>query len=363
VSRPRLIVVGPLPPPIHGVTVSTTLVLANPYLRERFVIEHLDTSDHRDAQNVGRWDVTNIRVGIANLMRLTRMLRGSRGVLYLPISQSSGAFLRDSFFIRMANASGWRVGIHLRGSEFWRFYTRQRRPYRRWTRLTLARVSAAAVLGESLRHAFGDLVSTERIAVVPNGTPPNRAGDSIRDTRCVVFLSNLRRRKGVTEALDAALMALREVPSARVIFVGTWEDERLERDLRSAAAGMRGVEFRPSVSGSAKDELLATAGILLFPPREPEGHPRVVLEAMAAGLPVVTTDRGAIAETVRDGITGFVLPDPDPVELAGRLVSLLTDEDLYKRMSTAARSEYEAKYTQTAADARLADWLVDVATR
>ena len=358
-----MIVVGPLPPPIHGVTVSTSLVLANPYLRERFVVEHLDTSDHRGAQNVGRWDITNIRVGLTNVMHLIGMLRGARGVLYLPVSQSSGAFLRDSLFIRLANAAGWRVVIHLRGSEFWSFYGRQRGLYRRWTRSTLARVCEAAVLGESLRHAFGDLVSSDRIAVVGNGTPPNTAEDSIRDRRCVVFLSNLRRRKGVREALDAALMALREVPAARVIFVGDWEDERLERDLRSAAARMPGVQFRPSVSGGEKDELLATSGVLLFPPREPEGHPRVVLEAMAAGLPVVTTDRGAIAETVRDGITGFVLPEPDPVELAARLVSLLTEEDLYERMSTAAQSEYAAKYTQTAADARLADWLMNVATR
>ena len=101
-SRPRLIVVGPLPPPVHGVTVSTGLVLANPRLRERFDVEHLDTSDHRDGTNVGRWDMTNVRIGVMNVIRLMGMLRGSRGVLYLPISQSSGAFLRDSFFIRLA---------------------------------------------------------------------------------------------------------------------------------------------------------------------------------------------------------------------------------------------------------------------
>jgi len=357
-----LIVVGPLPPPVHGVTVSTGLVLANPRLRECFDVEHLDTSDHRDGTNVGRWDMTNVRIGVTNVIRLIGMLRGSGGVLYLPISQSSGAFLRDSFFIRLASAFGWHVGIHLRGSEFWRFYVSKSQPYRWWMRGTLARVSASAVMGESLRDAFGGLVSSERISVVPNGTPHNTADDSIRDKQCALFLSNFRRRKGVIEALEAALLALREVPSARFVFVGAWEDG-LEHDPTTAAARNHGVEFRPPVSGSTKDELLATAGILLFPPREPEGHPRVVLEAMAAGLPVITTDRGAIAETVRDGITGFVLPDPDPVELAVRLVSLLTDDDLYTRMSTAARSEYEAKHTQAAADERLADWLVHVATR
>src|SRR5205814_97211 len=56
----RLIVVGPLPPPLHGVTISTSLVLANPILHERFAVQHLDTSDHRSGRNIGRWDITNV---------------------------------------------------------------------------------------------------------------------------------------------------------------------------------------------------------------------------------------------------------------------------------------------------------------
>ena len=73
--------------------------------------------------------------------------------------------------------------------------------------------------------------------------------------------------------------------------------------------------------------------MLLFPPVEPEGHPRVVLEALAAGLPVITTDRGAIAETVVEGESGFVLDHPVPDELAARVLRLLRDPELRDRMS------------------------------
>src|SRR3954469_19616628 len=97
-TRKPLIVVGPLPPPIHGVSVSTSLVLANPLLRERFALSHLDTSDFRTRENVGRWDSTNIRLGLVALARLLRLLRQNPGVVYLPISQNGGGLLRDSLF-------------------------------------------------------------------------------------------------------------------------------------------------------------------------------------------------------------------------------------------------------------------------
>ena len=82
---------------------------------------------------------------------------------------------------------------------------------------------------------------------------------------------------------------------------------------------------------------------------------------MAAGLPVIATDRGAIAETVVDGECGYVLADPDPSELAERMLRLLDDPELRSSMSRAARSRYLARFTQEAADRALADWLTRVA--
>ena len=360
-TKSRLIVIGPLPPPAHGVTISTSLVLGNETLRERFQVMHLDTSDHRSGRNVGRWDITNVVLGVRDLVRLTHLVRGRPGVVYLPISQSSGAFLRDSLFMHLARLRGWRIAIHLRGSEILRFYRLQPRLYRWWIRQTLGRVSSAAVVGESLRGVFGELVPAERIAVVANGTPRIDLRNVERRERQVLFLSNLRRRKGVVEAVSAALAVSRSVPEARFVFAGAWEDDELERTVREMAAPLDGrIEFRQAVYGREKDELVAASGVLLFPPREPEGHPRVVLEAISAGLPVVATDRGAIAETIEDGVSGFVLPEPDPSALAERLTRLLQDGDLYRSMSRAAFARYEERFTQAEADHSLATWLLDV---
>jgi glycosyltransferase involved in cell wall biosynthesis len=358
----RLIVIGPLPPPHYGVTVSTTLVLANAELRRNFDVEHFDTSDHRSMRNVGRWDLRNVVLAVAAVARFAFRLRGVRGIVYLPISQGLPGLARDTLLIHLAAMRGWKVTAHLRGSELGEVYRRQPAPIRRWLSLAFDRLDSVAVLGDSLRTVLEGVIPRQRIAVVPNGTPdpgPNAAQG--RESRGV-YLGTLRARKGVVQAMEAALMVLREDPSARFAFVGDCPDESLARTLAHLASKADGrIELRNSVSGKEKRALLATSALLLFPPEEPEGQPRVVLEAMAAGLPVISTDRGAIAETVGDKVAGCVLSDPIPSELAHCMLRLLRDGPLRASMSEAARSRYLERFTQPAADQALANWLARVA--
>ncbi|MCA1570250.1 MAG: glycosyltransferase family 4 protein, partial [Chloroflexi bacterium] len=295
-AKRRLVIVGPLPPPYHGASVSTGLLVSSETLRRRFALAHVDISDRRCGRaNIGRWpDV----------------------------------------------------------------YRAQPAPMRAWMRFTLRRVTSMGVMGESLRGLFDGLVAAERIAVVANGTPEITLPSLPRDPQQVLFFSNLRRRKGVIESVDAAIEVLREHPQARFVFVGDWESDELERDVRARArqAG-DSVEFRPSATGDDRLALFACSSMLLFPPVQPEGHPRVVLEALAAGLPVITTDRGAIAETVVDGESGYVLEHPVPSELAACVLRLLRDPQLRDRMSRAARARYLERFTQEAADGAFADWI------
>jgi glycosyltransferase involved in cell wall biosynthesis len=344
------------------VTISTSLVLANSALHERFDVEHLDTSDHRTPENVGRWELWNVILGVRDLLRLVLRLRHGGGVVYLPISQGTPGFLRDSLFVHAARLTGWKVALHLRGGEFRRFYATSPAPIRWWIRLTLRRVTSAAVMGPSLMGQFDGLVPRNRVAVVPNGTPDLEPEGAARDPERVLFLSHLRRRKGVVESVEAALEVLRRRPTARFLFAGEWDEAQLEIQLRARVRNAGdAVAFIGAVADDRKRDLLITSSVLLFPPTEPEGHPRVILEALSAALPVVTTGRGAIVDTISDGENGFVLPNAEPEQLAARTLRLLADPSLRDRMSRAARATYLERFTQGRADRLLSDWLREVA--
>jgi glycosyltransferase involved in cell wall biosynthesis len=339
-------------------------VLENLRLREGFRVEHLDTTDPRPLANLGRWDIPNIALGLRAAVRLLAMLRGQRGILYLPLSENAGGFLRDSFFIHLAALRHWKIALHIRNSMFRQFYASQSALYRGWIRLTMRRVSGLAVLGESLRHLFDGLIAPGRVAVVPNGTPDVKVRDVQANPNRVLYLSNFCLKKGIDHAVETAIIVQKRNPTAEFVFAGEWEDEGVERRIRGriASDGDRITFLRP-VRGEQKDRLLASAWVLLFPVAWGEGHPRILLEALAAGVPPVTTNRATIAETVIDGESGFVVADPDPQTLADKVSLLLSNPELRDSMSRAARERYLDRFTQGHADRALANWLTAMAGR
>jgi glycosyltransferase involved in cell wall biosynthesis len=70
----------------------------------------------------------------------------------------------------------------------------------------------------------------------------------------------------------------------------------------------------------------------------------VILEASAAGKPSVSVQVGSVGDMIEDGVSGFIVPQDDITALADRLVSLLSDDDLRRRMGAAARQRVEARF-------------------
>ena len=365
-TQPKILVIGPTPPPYHGVAVSTRLILDSPALN-CFRLLHLDTTDRRSIENIGTFEWGNIILGLWHaLLFLILIVRQRPDLVYLPISQGLGGYLRDLTFLLPARWLRTPAVVHLRGSEFHTFYAQAGRPMQALIRYSLATTQRVIVLGASLRRVFEGLVPAERVVVVPNGTRDFTASLPCREHRERVrglFLSNLRPRKGVFVALEAAVQALERFPQLEFVFAGGWELEadRQRACDRLAECGVADrILFPGVVVGEQKHQLLLDSDFLVFPPIEPEGQPRVVLEAMAAGLPVITTDQGAIAETVVEGETGFVVATGDVAAIVERIALVLEQPERRRGMSAAARARFLAHYTAEASNAQLAQVFWDV---
>jgi glycosyltransferase involved in cell wall biosynthesis len=81
-------------------------------------------------------------------------------------------------------------------------------------------------------------------------------------------------------------------------------------------------------------------------PHQPEGQPIVIIEALAAGLPVIATARGAIPAMVLDGVNGFIVPEHDPEAIAVRLTLLRENPSLRLSMGRASRALFEEHFTE-----------------
>jgi glycosyltransferase involved in cell wall biosynthesis len=355
-SRPTVLVVGPLPPPYHGGAVATSYVLGSE-LAERFRLVHVDTRDTRGQQNMGRLDLRNVVLAFRHArMFLTSLLREAPALVYVPIAQNRLGYLRDCLFLVPALLAGRRVVVHVHAGGFRDFYDGADPLTRALVRGTLARVQRAIVLGERLRASVAGLVPDARVTVVPNGVAdpfggrPRAsfdAGAREAGTVTVLYLGTLMEAKGFLDLLAAARRLRAERPGLRYIFAGSfYRASDRARALELLADGLRDVvELTGVVDGERKAALLRQADLLVLPTRYAnEAHPYVVLEAMAAGLPVVTTARGAIAETVRDGETGVIVPEGDVSAIAEAIARLAVDAPLRRRMSDAARRRYVEEY-------------------
>jgi L-malate glycosyltransferase len=200
---------------------------------------------------------------------------------------------------------------------------------------------------ESVRDRLvADRVNRQRITVVHDGVdvdyiaqlaPANVHAAFYLPTGAPVVgnVAALAPHKGHQQLLDAAALVLHDVPDARFVIVGDGEQRAaLEKQIHE----MR-LERHIFIAGFRTDVLELMRGFDIFATSPVhEGMCLALVDAMAAGKPAVATRAGGIPEVMVNGETGYLVEPRDHVGLADRLVKLLKDQPLRKRMGMAAQA-------------------------
>ena len=169
----------------------------------------------------------------------------------------------------------------------------------------------------------------------------------VQNQAVILAVGRLSSEKGQAILLQAAarLEKMNEAPDFRVVVVGDGpEQENLQRLTARLGIGQRIV-----MAGFQTDvRPYYCLSTLLALPSYSEGSPNVVLEAMAAGLPIAATDAGGVPEILEDGISGLLVQPGDPQAMAEAILRILRDKALASRLAAAARSCAQSKYTPQA---------------
>ena len=197
-------------------------------------------------------------------------------------------------------------------------------------------------------------VPRERIEVIYPGVdstwycPDPRAPRAERPT--FLYVGRLKRYKGVEIALRALSVARRTRPDLTLEIAGQGDDRsRLETLARGIGLGDV-VRFLGFVGEDEKRRLMRRAWALVFPsPKEGWGISNV--EAAACGTPALASDSPGLRESVRHGITGYLVPHGDANALAERMLALAADPELVARLGRAARTFAEGLSWESAARA------------
>ncbi|HVL76715.1 MAG TPA: glycosyltransferase family 4 protein, partial [Noviherbaspirillum sp.] len=152
-------------------------------------------------------------------------------------------------------------------------------------------------------------------------------------------------RKGTYDLLRAVARVVKTHPDLKLVLAGDGEIERVRREVVRLGLTSH-VEVLDWVSGRRKEALLERAAIYVLP-SYCEGLPMSVLEAMAAGLPVVTTPVGGVPEAITDGLEGRLVVPGDVDALCEALDALLSQLELRRQMGQAARAKIETTFSAT----------------
>lgn len=353
-KKARLLIIGPTPPPYHGVAVAISNLLMS-RLTDEFDVTHLDLADRRGIAHVNKPDWYDVLLFIRQWVRLWRLLLTRRPqVVYLVISQTTVGFIRDSFWIWPSVLLGAKIVMHLHGGALREWYGTRWPMMRAYVRMVLATVNKMIILGESLRGIFSGLLPDDRVAVIPNGVdvlweePEREPQNGTRPWR-ILHLNTLNRMKGTLVLLAAIPTVLRHRRDVAFVFAGNWSHTLHRRVAEWYIAQHRlepYVTFTGEVTGLEKHALLRSADVFVFPGLQQEGQPLVVLEAMAAGLPIVFTNQGCLRETVINGECGVETYTEDPYDLAQRLCCLLDNPEDQRQFGRNARRRCQLFYSK-----------------
>ncbi len=196
------------------------------------------------------------------------------------------------------------------------------------------------------RLIAGSGIDTERFDRAADAGPsPEELRRSLGLSGCeiVVTVTRLTRQKGIPTLLEAAALVHRRRPGVRFLLVGPRESEGSlavsKAEIDRHAPYVIAVGSRSDVAA-----LLRLADVFAFPTEYREGIPRVLLEAGAAALPIVTTNMPGCCDVIRDRWNGFIVPPRSPELLAARIIELLQDPDAAKAMGQRASQLVRREY-------------------
>lgn len=350
-STTGLLIVGQTPPPWHGQAVATKMLFEHDWGRRD--VQKLRMAYSEEMQAVGRFSLDKVRHLFDLILRTRQILDKNPNTLlfYPPASANWVPFLRDVIYLSQVRrkARGTVFIFHASGLAEW--VSRSR--VRRW----LAR--------RAYHHA--DLA----LEVAIEQVPPHEVFETTRWEWCpcaaevpmmkrdhpgedrplrVLFVGSLQEGKGVLEIIrTAALLKQRGFGGRfRISIVGRWFSEQFKQETEQLVAELAVediVALPGELTGDAKWQAYREADIFFFPSHyQSEASPIVLMEALGAGLPVVSTRWRGIPSLVEGCEAAWLLPTREPEAFAGALIELDGRRAEFTHFAETSRNFYEGCY-------------------
>ncbi len=284
--------------------------------------------------------------------RIRKLLRAIRAYLYfltrlpgmdiLHVNMAADAsFYRKRIFIETAACFKKKIVIHEHGGDFQTFYYEKSGPSKqKKIKKTLNKADVFVVLSRQWADFFTPLVENEKIVILENAVPIPVKGKEDYNNRNLLFLGRLCKEKGIGELLDVLPEVAASFPDVKLYLGGIWADAPLKEKAEQSGPA---VEYLGWLGEAEKQRYMKKCSIFVLPTYF-EGQPVSLLEAMAEGMAILTTEVGGIPQMLQNETNALLIPPKSQESLAEGLKKLLSDEELRRRYGEEARKRAVEQY-------------------
>ena len=262
-------------------------------------------------------------------------------ILHMHVSKE-GSLIRKLFFVLEGKLFRKKVIFHTHGGEFFSKYEGYPAGIKRLIRLLFDSVDAIIVLSDRRKDEYSAITKRKKIHVIPNflGLRQDDVKNINTDRLTFFYLGMLNRQKGIDDIIEAT-SRLKD-RKFKVILAGIGEIDRYKEMIhRKGLDGM--FDFTGWIEGEKKLKVLQEGDICILPSYF-EDLPMTIMESLAFGRPIITTDVGGIFEMVRHGENGFMCTPGDVKKITEYMQIFLDNPQKIKEMGNASRGLFEQKY-------------------
>ncbi|MFA4982479.1 MAG: glycosyltransferase [Candidatus Omnitrophota bacterium] len=208
-------------------------------------------------------------------------------------------------------------------------------------------IVASNIMAKHMIHDFG--VPYDRIRLIPRGVELSRfkfkGPKTASDLFTIGMVSRITPLKGHADFIRAVSILNRQIPSLKAVIVGSASKEKYKEDLELLVRrlGLSGtIEFLPATQDVPS--VMAGLDVLVSATITPEAFGRVIIEAQASGVPVVSTKVGGVVDIVEDEKNGLLCAAQNPKEMAGKILRLYQSRELGVRLAAEGKKSVEEKF-------------------
>lgn len=218
-----------------------------------------------------------------------------------------------------------------------------------YLKLLLRWANHIVVLNRLQKLSLQAFCKNDKIAVIPNMVDTSRYFHTRRldpvSPYHVLYMSKIEQRKGIFDLIQAIPVITKKFPNTRFLVAGDGPDRSKLQCLGCEDGNWDYIKLLGYIGEEQKPTFLAQGDLFVFPSHYVEGMPYALLEAMAAGLPIVASATGGIPAIIEDRVNGILTPVEQPAALAQAIIELLSNKKMRlqfgRRNRQIAETEYE----------------------